>query len=327
MEFKNIDIRTWSMLGQRGTFGITLERLGEENEKIVALTADLCNTSGLDRFAAKFPARFVNTGIAEQNLVGMAAGIADEGQIPFATTFANFATLRACEMVRHFMGYMKCNIKLVGLGAGFAMEYFGTTHYGIEDIAAIRAIPNIVILSPADGMEVKKCVEAAVLHEGPIYIRLTGTMNQPIVHRKNFDFKIGEAITLKEGKDVILLATGSMVSKSVEAAELLEEKGIAVKVVDVHTIKPFDKSIIDNIEHEKLVVTVEEHSITGGLGSTVAESLAGSKEISCSLLMLGVGGGYIKAGDYAYMLDQHGLTAKGIADKIMKEYKEAIEHD
>ena len=168
MEFRKADIRTWSMLGQRGTFGSALEKIGSENEKIIALSADLCNTSGLDRFAAKFPQRFINTGIAEQSLVGTAAGLADAGELPFATTFANFAALRACEQVRHFMGYMKCNVKLVGLAAGFAMEYFGNSHYGIEDVAAIRAIPNIVILSPADGMEVVKCVEAAAFHEGPV---------------------------------------------------------------------------------------------------------------------------------------------------------------
>ena len=201
------------MLGQRGAFGVALEKMKEKNEDIVALSADLCNTSGLDRFAAKYPNCFLNVGIAEQNLLGIAAGMADYGKIPFATTFANFALLRACEMVRHFMGYMCCNIKLVGLGAGFSMEYFGTTHYGIEDISTIRAIPNIVILSPADGLEVVKCVEAAILHEGPVYIRLTGTMNQPIVHRENFNFQIGKAIELTSGEDVAIIATGTMVAE------------------------------------------------------------------------------------------------------------------
>lgn len=321
MEFKKVDIRTWSMLGQRGTFGNTLEKLGEENEKIVALSADLCNTSGLDRFAAKFPKRFINTGIAEQNLVGTAAGLADAGEIPFATTFANFAALRACEQVRHFMGYMKCNVKLVGLSAGFAMEYFGNTHYGIEDVAAIRAIPNIVILSPADGMEVVKCVEAAVLHEGPVYIRLTGIMNQPVVRRENFDFKIGEPFLLKEGKDVAIFATGSMVFPALEAAKLLEKNGMNVSVTDIHTIKPFDRNMIESLDSEKLIVTVEEHSIIGGLGSTVAEVLSSSQQ-SLPLLRLGVREGYVKAGDYSYMLEQHGLTAEGIAHKILEKYQE-----
>lgn len=321
MEFRKADIRTWSMLGQRGTFGSALEKIGSENEKIIALSADLCNTSGLDRFAAKFPQRFINTGIAEQSLVGTAAGLADAGELPFATTFANFAALRACEQVRHFMGYMKCNVKLVGLAAGFAMEYFGNTHYGIEDVAAIRAIPNIVILSPADGMEVVKCVEAAAFHEGPVYIRLTGGMNQPVVHKEDFDFKIGSSILLKEGKDIAVFATGSMVSQALKASELLEKSGISVSVRDIYTLKPFDRDVINFLATEKMIVTVEEHSIIGGLGSTVAEALS-SHECSPPLLRLGAGEGYIKAGDYSYMLEQHGLTAVGIAHKILEKYQE-----
>ncbi|GFI32520.1 1-deoxy-D-xylulose-5-phosphate synthase [Lachnospiraceae bacterium] len=321
MEFRKADIRTWSMLGQRGTFGSALEKIGSENEKIIALSADLCNTSGLDRFAAKFPQRFINTGIAEQSLVGTAAGLADAGELPFATTFANFAALRACEQVRHFMGYMKCNVKLVGLAAGFAMEYFGNSHYGIEDVAAIRAIPNIVILSPADGMEVVKCVEAAAFHEGPVYIRLTGGMNQPVVHKEDFDFKIGSSILLKEGKDIAVFATGSMVSQALKASELLEKSGISVSVRDIYTLKPFDRDVINFLATEKMIVTVEEHSIIGGLGSTVAEALS-SHECSPPLLRLGAGEGYIKAGDYSYMLEQHGLTAVGIAHKILEKYQE-----
>lgn len=326
MEYKKVDIRTWSMLGQRGTFGCALEKLGEENHKIVALSADLCNTSGLDRFAAKFPERFINTGIAEQNLVGTAAGLADAGEIPFATTFANFAALRACEQVRHFMGYMKCNVKLVGLSAGFGMEYFGNTHYGIEDMAAIRSVPNIVIFSPADGMEVMKCVEAAAAHNGPVYIRLTGVMNQPVVHRENFDFEIGRPVELKEGNDIAVFSTGSMVYRALEAAKILEKEGIHVKVMDIHTIKPFDRSIVTSLDLQKLLVTVEEHSVTGGLGTVVAEELCFEKR-ALPLLRLGIGEGYKKAGSYSYMLEQHGLTAEGIAHKILEKYQEVCENE
>lgn len=326
MEFNKVDIRTWSMLGQRGTFGCALEKLGEENQRVVALSADLCNTSGLDRFAEKFPERFINTGIAEQNLIGTAAGLSDAGEIPFATTFANFAALRACEQIRHFMGYMKCNVKLVGLSAGFGMEYFGNTHYGIEDVAVIRAIPNIVIFSPADGMEVMKCVEAAATHEGPVYIRLTGIMNQPVVYKDNFDFKVGRPVVLKEGKEIVIFATGSMVFKALQAAKILEGKGIGVNVTDIHTIKPFDKSIIDSLNSEKLIVTVEEHSIVGGLGSTVAEMLASTKRL-LPLLRLGIKEGYRKAGSYSYMLEQHGLTTEEIAYKILEKYQEVYKNE
>lgn len=326
MEFRKADIRTWSMLGQRGTFGSVLEKMGRENEKLIALSADLCNTSGLDRFAASFPRRFINTGIAEQNLIGIASGIADAGEIPFATTFANFAALRACEQVRHFMGYMQCNVKLVGLAAGFAMEYFGNTHYGIEDIAAIRSIPNIVILSPADGMEVVKCVEAAISHKGPVYIRLTGGMNQPVVHKEDFEFQIGLPVLLKEGKDVVVFATGSMAAYALEASRLLEERGISVSVWDIHTLKPFDSGLAGLLGTEKMIVTVEEHSIVGGLGSIMAEALSAAKG-TLPLLRLGAGEGYKKAGDYSYMLEQHGLTAEGIAHKILEKYQEVCENE
>lgn len=325
MEFKKLDIRTWSMLGQRGTFGDALERLAEENEKIVALSADLCNTSGLDRFAAKFSERFLNVGIAEQNLMGVAAGIADTGKIVFAATFANFASLRACEMVRHFMGYMKCNVKLVGFGAGFSMEYFGNTHYGVEDIAAIRAIPNIVILSPADGMEVVKCVEAAAEYEGPVYLRLTGVMNQPVVYRNDIDFKIGKGIKLSDGQDITLIATGSMVSAAVQVSEKMKEKGVGCKVIDMHTIKPLDTDILKNSQRTKLFVTIEEHGIVGGLGSAVAEALVKEK-IKKPLLLLGADG-YLKAGEYSYMLEQHGLTVEKIIEKIEKRYREETGND
>ena len=321
MGYSNVEIRTWAMLGQRGTFGSAMEQLAKQDKRIIALTADLCNTSGLDRFAAKYPQRFINLGIAEQNLVGVASGIADAGEIPFATTFANFATLRACEQVRHFMGYMGCNVKLIGLSAGFAMEYFGNTHYALEDIAAIRAIPNIAILSPADGMEVVKCVEAALCHKGGVYIRLTGTMNQPIVHKKDFDFKIGEPIVLKEGNDVVIFSTGSMVSRTLEAARILETKEIHASVIDVHTVKPFCMRQKEFLHSKRLVVTVEEHSIMGGLGSAVIEELAVGS-YSLPVLRLGITGGYLKAGGYSYMLEQHGLTPERIAHKISNKYQE-----
>lgn len=319
MEFKNSEIRMWSMLGPRGTFGVALEKMRGKYEDVIALSADLCNTSGLDRFAAKYPDSFLNVGIAEQNLLGVAAGTADYGKIPFATTFANFAALRACEMVRHFMGYMCCNIKLVGLGAGFAMEYFGTTHYGIEDISAIRSIPNIVILSPADGLEVVKCVEAAVLHKGPVYLRLTGVMNQPIVHKKDFDFQIGKAVELAEGDDVAVIATGSMVAEALEAARILREKRIGCKVIDMTTIKPIDQEAVQKCMNMKLLVTVEEHNVVGGLGSSVTEASAMLKG-KCPVQILGAKG-YKKAGDYSYMLGVHGLTPEKIAKQIEDKYR------
>lgn len=321
MEIKPANVRMLSMLGQRGAFGTALAECAKDNGRIVALSADLCNTSGLDRFRAAFPDRFFNVGIAEQNMVGVAAGLAAEGRIPVATTFANFAALRACEQVRHFMGYMRENVKLVGFGAGFSFGMFGTTHYGLEDIAAIRAIPNISIISPADGLSVVKSVEAMVAHGGPVYLRLTGTMNNPIVYKEDFDFQIGKAVVLREGTDVALIASGGMVSPSLKAAELLQEVDVSATVVDMHTVKPLDTELLDKVfATHRLVVTVEEHFTLGGLGGAVAEYMA-DKPGAPRQVMVGAPNEFQKAGSYAYMLDKCGLTAQKIAAKVAADFK------
>ncbi len=312
--------RVYSLLGQRGTFGTVLKDAASCNDRIVALSADLTRASGLEQFASAYPERFYNVGIAEENAVGMAAGLADQGYIPFVTTFANFAALRANEFVRHFMGYMKCNVKLVGLSAGFAMELFGNTHYGLEDIAVLRSIPNIEILSPADGLEVAKCVEYAAEKTGPVYIRLTGKMNAPIVYKQEYDFIPGHAVQLAEGEDVVFFATGGMVSIALQAAKLLAESGVSASVYDFNSIKPIDCNIIDKSRGKQIIVTVEEHSIIGGLGSAVAEEL--SKFTSHGkLLRLGTGDEYKAAGTYEYMLSINGLTAEKIKEKVIMSYK------
>lgn len=310
--------RVFSLLGQRGTFGMVLKELAAENKSLVALSADLTRASGLEQFAAAYPDRFYNVGIAEENAVGMAAGMADQGMVPFVSTFANFATLRANEFVRHFMAYMKCNVKLVGLGSGFSMEFFGNTHYGLEDVAAIRAMPNLMIFSPADGLEVAKCVDYAASHDGPMYIRLSGKMNNPVIHRKNFNFIPGNILRLAEGDDIVIFATGSMVSQALKAGRQLSEKGIHAAVYDCHTIRPFDINTVIENKDRKLIVSVEEHCVTGGLGSSIAEVLS-TQTSHGKLLRLGTGDQYKAAGDYDHMLQIHGLTADGITNSIIKE--------
>ncbi len=307
--------RMFSLLGQRGTFGVVLNDLASTNEKIFALSADLTRTSGLEKFSKNYENRFINVGIAEQNAVGVAAGIADQGLIPFVTTFANFATLRANEFVRHFMAYMKCNVKLVGLGSGFAMELFGTTHYGVEDIAVLRSFPNITILSPCDGLEVAKCVEASVIIDGPVYIRLSGRMNNPIVNKGDYEFNVGKAVKLKDGNDGVIFATGSMVYYALKAATQLETENIRIAVYNMHTIKPLDKQAIIDNANKKLILTVEEHSEIGGLGSAVSEVLAelGSHG---KMVKIGTKNEYFKAGRYEYMLEKHGLTTENIIQQI-----------
>lgn len=317
MDYKK-NIRLYSLLGQRGTFGTVLKDLAAEDDRIIALSADLTRTSGLEQFAKAYPERMHNVGIAEQNAVGMAAGLADNGKIPFVTTFANFATLRSNEFVRHFMAYMQCNVKLIGLGSGFAMELFGNTHYGLEDVAVIRAMPNITILSPADGLEVAKSTEYAAKSEGPVYIRLSGKMNNPIVYKQDYEFIPGKAVRLAEGNDVVVFATGSMVSVAQKAIKLLEEKEVYAALYNMHTIKPLDEQTILNNSQKRLIVTVEEHCTIGGLGSAVSEVLA-TKSNHGELIRIGTESTYKAAGNYEYMLEQHGLTAESIANKIINK--------
>ncbi len=310
--------RFFSLLGQRGTFGTVIKELASENDKIIALSADLTRTSGLEQFAAYYPDRMYNVGIAEQNMIGMAAGLADNGYVPFVSTFANFATMRANEFVRHFMAYMQCNVKLIGLGSGFAMEFFGNTHYGLEDVSVIRSMPNIFIFSPADGLEVAKIVDYASNHIGPMYIRLSGKMNNPIVHKKDFNFIPGKMIKILDGDDVIIYATGSMVNAAIKSCGILESKGIHASVYDVHTIKPFDSSTVIDNKDASLIVSIEEHCIVGGLGSAISETLS-SQNSHGKLLRLGTREVYEPAGDYNYMLQVHGLTPDGIANSIINE--------
>lgn len=320
-DFTSVNIRTWSRLGSCGAFGIAAMELPEINDKSVILTADLCTFSGLDRFKAKYPDRLYNTGIAEQNMVGIAAGMAKEGFVPFATTYATFTSMRCADQIKVNMGYMALPVKLVGLTAGFSVGILGATHIALEDIAVMRSIPNIVILSPADCAATIKAVFAAAKTDAPVYLRLSGTMNNPAVYKEDFDFEIGKAITLREGTDTAVIATGTMVYNALKAAEKLAENGVSVKVVDMHTIKPLDIETIKAACSAKLLVTVEEHSVYGGLGGAVAEALALERNRPPHLI-IGVSGNYPHAASYPYLLEQAGLTPDQIALKIQKTYKE-----
>ncbi len=313
------EIRTWSMLGSCGAFGIAATELPNIDDKCVILTSDLCTFSGLERFKAKYPTKFFNVGIAEQNMIGIAAGMAKEGFIPFATTYASFASSRCMDQVRVNMGYMELGIKLVGLTSGFSVGILGGTHISIEDIAVMRSIPNITVISPADCTETVKAVIASAKKENPIYLRLSGTMNNPIVYKEDYKFEIGKAITLREGEDVVIVATGTMVYNSLKVAELLEEKGISCKVVNMHTIKPLDVDAIHAACDAKLIVTVEEHSIIGGLGGAVAELLSES-EIHPPLLRLGIYDEFKHPSTYENMIINSELNIESVFSKIQKVY-------
>lgn len=306
--------RGLSRLGPRGTFGLALLAAAEENDRVVGLTADLAITAGMERFRVQMPERFVNVGIAEQNLVGVASGFADDGWVPFA----NFAAMRSCEFVRHHMGYMQQNVKLVGIGAGFAMGQFGTTHYSLEDVAVLRGIPNLTIISPADCTEVFEAVNALAASNAPAYLRLTGAPSMPTVPQEGTKFRIGRARVLRTGSDVTLIATGSMVSAAIQSADLMASQGLSVSVVNMHTIKPLDEPALGQlIGQTRALVTIEEHSVIGGLGSAVTE-VVGALADGPPVLRLGVGDTFPKVGSYEYVLAQCRLTDQLIAEDVLQ---------
>lgn len=316
------EIKKISKIGARGAYGYALKKLIEENEDVYAVSADLGSSSGLQRLMNERPERFLNIGIAEQNMIGVCAGLAKEGLIPFASSFAPFITMRCLDQIKMNLGYMGLNIKLTGLGSGFALGELGNSHYGLEDIAIMRAIPQVTIINPADCGTILKTVYAVAEYDGPVYIRLTGTASYPIVYGDDFDFQIGKGIKIRDGKDIAIIACGSMVKKVLEASEILEEeRKVSCTVVDMHTIKPLDKELLNELcENYQLIVTVEEHSIVGGLGGAVAECLA-SFSTKVRQLIIGVPDLYGHTGSYEYQLNRYGLTGEKIAEKIWDSSK------
>ena len=322
IKYSPSNIRMWSRLGSCGAYGMAMLEIAEMNPDVVACTADLRFYSGLDRFYVKYPDRFYNVGIAEQNLVGIAGGLAKEGANPFVSTYASFATTRALDQVRVNMGYMNLPIKLVGLTAGLSVGILGATHISIEDIAIIRAIPNITVISPADCTEVVKSIVALANYNHPTYIRLTGSMNTPIVYDKDYDFIIGKPIELLKGDDIAIIATGSMVSIALEAAEMLQKKDhIGSRVIDMHTIKPIDEQCICSCMNHDLIVTIEEHNVNGGLGGSVCEVISKYSNMP-PVLRIGINDRFPHAGDYGFLLEKCGLTTEMIYQNIIKKIKE-----
>lgn len=321
MIINETNIKMWSKIGSRATFGIAAVELGNIIGNLMVLTADLSTSSGLERFKKTFPDKFLDVGIAEQNMMGIAAGLASEGFKVITATIAPFQTMRCCEQIRVNLGYMGQNVCMVGVGSGIAFGMLGYTHCCIEDVAIMRSIPGITVISPADCGETVKAVLAAIHHKESVYIRLTGATNNPQVYKNDYNFEIGKAITLAEGSDITIIATGTMVYESLTAAGILSEKGISATVVNMHTIKPLDTLVIEKAcKSSKLIVTVEEHSIIGGLGSAVAEYKSTVKK-SPPQFFIGLPDRFGKSGEYKYQLESQGLTARQIAEKIANQYK------
>ncbi len=300
-------------IATRDAYGEALAELGAINDKVVVLDADLSKSTKTNDFKKVYPERFFNLGIAEQNLLGTAAGFAAAGKIPFASSFAVFAVGRAYDQIRNSIAYPNLNVKIAATHAGLTVGEDGGSHQMLEDIALMRAVPNMTVIVPADGVETKQAVMAAAEHQGPVYIRL-GRPKVPVLLGDDYKFEIGKGVVLKEGTDVTLVGTGIMVSKAMEAAELLAADGVSAAVVNISTIKPLDNALIAEMAQKTgAVVACEEHNIYGGLGSAVAEVLA--EECPVPMARVGVEDKFGESGLPDELLEKYGLTAANIAEK------------
>lgn len=303
-------------IATRESYGRTLAQLGAENDKIVVLDADLAESTKTCMFQEKFPERHFDCGIAEANMVSIAAGMAAAGMIPFVSSFAMFATGRAYEQIRNSVGYPHLNVKICASHAGISVGEDGATHQCVEDIALMRGIPGMVVVNPADDTEACQAVRALAEYYGPAYLRL-GRLAVPVVNDpESYHFELGRAVTLREGKDATVIATGLMVARALEAAEQLAQEGVQVRVVNMHTIKPLDVQAVVNAANETgCIVTAEEHSVIGGLYSAVCETMVG-EGVSCPVAPVAIMDAFGQSGPANALLEYYGLTASAIAQKV-----------
>ena len=305
-------------IATRESYGNALVELGKEHEDLVVLDADLAAATKTAMFQKVFPERHIDCGIAECNMVGVAAGLAATGMVPFASSFAMFAAGRAFEQIRTSVGYPKLNVKIGATHAGISVGEDGATHQCNEDIALMRTIPGMVVINPSDDVEARAAVKAAYEHHGPVYLRF-GRLAVPVINdNEEYKFELGKGITLKDGKDVTIIATGLPVSESLEAAEMLEKDGISVRVINIHTIKPLDEEIIEKAAKETgKLVTVEEHSVIGGLGSAVCDVVA--EKAPAKVMKIGINDVYGESGPALELIKKYGLDAESIYKKV-KEF-------
>ncbi|NQU17376.1 MAG: transketolase family protein [Candidatus Saganbacteria bacterium] len=309
-------------LGKEATrvaYGKTLVELGKKHQNIIVLDADLSCSTKTALFAKEFPDRFFNAGVAEQDMMGMAAGFATTGKIVFASTFSCFASGRAWEQIRVSIAYPRLNVKICATHGGITTGEDGVTHQATEDLAILRAIPNLTLIVPADAIEAENAVRAAAAYHGPVYIRLSRLTSPIIYEKKDYGFKIGKGVTLRQGKNISIFSCGILVPEVLKAAEELEKKGISAEIINIHTLKPLDKEIIiKSAKKTKAVVTVEEHSIVGGLGGAVAEVL--SENCPTMMARVGLRDMFAESGKAPDLLVKYGLTA----DNIVKTAKHLL---
>lgn len=302
-------------IATRYSYGNALAELGKEHENLVVLDADLAAATKTGVFKKAYPERFIDCGIAEANMTGVAAGLSTCGKVPFISSFAMFVAGRAFEQVRNSIGYPHLNVKIGATHAGITVGEDGATHQCNEDIALMRTIPGMVIINPADDVEARAAVKAAYEYEGPVYLRF-GRLALPIIHNESsYKFEIGKGEILRDGKDVTIVATGAMVSNSLEAAEKLAADGIEAKVINIHTIKPLDEELVVAAAKETgKVVTVEEHSVIGGLGSAVCDTLA--QKAPTQVMKIGMNDTFGESGPAVELLKKYKLDAESIYEKI-----------
>ncbi|MFQ9514532.1 MAG: transketolase family protein [Eubacterium sp.] len=303
-------------IATRDSYGDALIELGKEHDNLVVLDADLAAATKTGKFKSVFPERHIDCGIAESNMIGIAAGLSTCGKVPFASSFAMFAAGRAFEQVRNTVGYPHLNVKIGATHAGISVGEDGATHQCNEDIALMRTIPGMTIINPCDDIEAKQAVRAAYEMEGPVYLRF-GRLAAPVINKEDYKFELGKGVIMREGADLTIVATGLMVSAALEAAEKLSADGVNAEVINIHTIKPLDEEIIiESAKKTGKVVTVEEHSVIGGLGSAVCDCL--SAKYPVRVTKIGINDVFGHSGPAVELLKEFGLDGDGIYTKVKK---------
>lgn len=307
----------------RSAYGKTLVELGKENKNIVALDADLACSTQTIMFGKEFPERFFDMGIAEQDMIATAAGLASQGKIPFASTFAMFATGRTYDQIRNSVAYPKFNVKIVATHGGITVGEDGASHQALEDVALMRNIPNMTVIVPADCKECEEVIKFAASYHGPMYIRIART-NVPDIFDEDYKFELNKAKILKEGKDVTIVTNGETLAEVIECAEILQKSGIGAQIIHMPVVKPIDNgTILEEAKKTNFVVTVENHSIIGGLGSAVCEVL--SEDMPTFVYRIGINDEFGQSGEQRQLMDFYGLTSEKLAEKIEKKFRKLRE--
>ncbi len=321
MIFDKKIINKLAMIGQRASFGLVLYDLVSEIDDLLVLTADVSTSAGLDRFRKNFPNNYIDCGIAEQNMMNIAAGLASENFNVVTTSFAPFQTMRCLEQIKVNLGYMKNKVTMVGLASGLVLGPLGYTHCCIEDLSVIRSIPNINIISPSDTLETAKATIACLKNNQSSYIRLTGGANRPKIYEEDYEFQIGMPVSIIKGEDILIISNGQMVHNAKVAVNFLREQKIYPSLLNFHTLKPINEDyFLDIIKNYKLIFTVEEHSIIGGLFSTITETIA-KNGINKKIIPFSLPDSYSKSGNYDYMISKFKLDSNSIAERIKNELR------